>query len=261
MTYIYPRIPGRHFGLFRIMGSGLANCLFVYARAIAAAHKSGAKLITPTWFNINIGTYLRHQADKRHYLGLFNSKGEVCGLKKLFVLMFLRHKMQVEEGLGNYFRDLLDDTEIISSHIISHIKPKWRKPVEDYDFTGCVAIHIRLGDYTADIRTPLEWYQQKIEEKRAEGFSRFLIFSDGTDEELAELTKLEGVQRAFFGNAIADIYAISRCEYLIGSDSTFSGWGAYLGQVPCTFLRKHFGPVLKDASKEIVESSENRWGL
>lgn len=46
---------------------------------------------------------------------------------------------------------------------------------------------------------------------------------------------------------------------MIGSDSTFSGWGAFLGQVPCVFYRKHYGPVLKDQSKEIVETDEILW--
>lgn len=38
-----------------------------------------------------------------------------------------------------------------------------------------------------------------------------------------------------------------------------SGWGAFLGQVPCLFYRKHYGPVLKDQSNEIVENDEILW--
>ena len=60
-------------------------------------------------------------------------------------------------------------------------------------------------------------------------------------------------------NAMADIYAISRCRYLIGSDSTFSGWGAFLGQVPCVFFRKHYGKVLRDEANERVEDATNTW--
>ena len=74
-----------------------------------------------------------------------------------------------------------------------------------------------------------------------------------------ELTSIPNVERVFFGNAISDIFAISKCCYMIGSDSTFSGWGAFLGQVPCVFYRKHYGPVLKDSSKEIVENQEELW--
>ena len=88
---------------------------------------------------------------------------------------------------------------------------------------------------------------------------RYLIFSDGSDAELKDLFDLPNVQRVFFGNAISVIYAISKCCYLIGSDSTFSGWGAFLGQVPCLFYRKHYGRVLKDQSREIVEDNTNTW--
>lgn len=100
---------------------------------------------------------------------------------------------------------------------------------------------------------------EKILAKSREGQFRFLLFSDGTDEELRDLTSLPDVERVFFGNAIADIYAISKCCYMIGSDSTFSGWGAFLGQVPCVFFRKHYGRVLVDESKETVEDATNTW--
>ena len=122
-----------------------------------------------------------------------------------------------------------------------------------------MAVHVRLGDYPAEHRTPLEWYEAKIQELSQNGERRFLLFSDGTDEELRCLTSLPNVQRAFFGNAMADIYAISRCRYLIGSDSTFSGWGAFLGQVPCVFFRKHYGKVLRDETNERVEDATNTW--
>lgn len=55
MIYVYPIFPAVYnCGFIRIGGSGLANCLFVYARAIALAQKYGAKLITPSWFNLSL---------------------------------------------------------------------------------------------------------------------------------------------------------------------------------------------------------------
>lgn len=256
--YVYPKLMAfRDCLLFRIGGSGLANCLFVYARAIRYAHQTGAKLITPTWEKFSIGTYIRWERDKRGYVGLFSAKGEVNGLKKVRAVL-LGHP-QVEEGLQHYFCDLLDDHAYISSYIIDHIRPVIKKRVDEFDFSHCVAVHIRLGDYPLSHRTPLEWYREKIMDMSDNGQYRFLLFSDGTDEELRELTALPNVERAFFGNAIADIYAISKSCYLIGSDSTFSGWGAFLGQVPCVFYRKHYGRVLFDPSKETVEDSTNVW--
>lgn len=261
--YVYPKLPAAIFTspFIRFSGSGLANCLFVYARAIQYARLNQCSIIAPTWLNLSIGPYLRKEKDKRHYLKLFNTQGgEISGISKLLKLVFCSKKIQVVEGLGNFFSDLLCDSEYIASYIYDHVEPSLLHSVDVFDFTKCVAVHIRLGDYPENLRIPMSWYKSKIMElKRTNPSYKFLIFSDGRDDEIADLLKTEGVRRVFFGNAIADIFAISRCCYLIGSDSTFSGWGAYLGQVPCCFYRKHYGPVLLDQTKEIVESDENRW--
>lgn len=79
----------------RFFGSGLANCLFVYARAIKLAKETGCKLIMPTWFNLSIGPYLRHQSDKCHYHGLFSGEGEIRGFNKLFKLYWYKNQVVV----------------------------------------------------------------------------------------------------------------------------------------------------------------------
>ena len=66
---------------------------------------------------------------------------------------------------------------------------------------------------------------------------RFLLFSDGNDSELAELSSMHFVQRVFVGSAIADIFGISSAKALIGSHSTFTDWGGYLGQIPHCCLK------------------------
>lgn len=262
MAYIYPKLPsaGTTTSFVRFSGSGLANCLFVYARAITHAHKEGDRLITPTWFNLSIGPYLRHQKDKRHYIGLFNTEDEISGFTKWWKLNFSKKEVKVIEGLGDYFKDLLEYSDVIANYMEQHVQSKVLKKVHEYDFASCVAVHIRLGDYPENVRVPISWYKEKIEQlKSAHPEYRFLVFSDGTDEELSALHRIENVERVFFGNAIADIFAISKCCFMIGSDSTFSGWGAFLGQVPSAFYRKHYGPVLKDQSKEVVEKKEILW--
>ncbi len=260
--YVYPKLPAAICALpfVRLSGSGLANCLFVYARAIKQILTHGGELITPTWANLSLGPYIRHQQDKRHYLGLFSSANEISGIKKLLLLSVCKRRIKVIEGLDPYFADLLDNAKEICRYIEIHVKPNVLLSVKEYDFSNCVAIHIRMGDYPEKFRVPISWYLLKIDElKKQNPDYKFLIFSDGSDYELNELLSVTDVKRVFFGNALADIFAISKCCYMIGSDSTFSGWGAFLGQVPCVFYRKHFGPVLKDSSKEIVENNENLW--
>lgn len=258
--FVYPKLMAfRDMLFFRIGGAGLANCLFVYARAIQYAHRTGARLITPTWQKFSIGTYIRREKDKRRYVDLFTTENEITGIKKVNAVLFCHP--HIEQGLQNYFLDFISDADYICSYIINHIRPSVRTVVDSYDFRNCIAVHVRLGDFPEEHRTPLEWYKEKILSKSNEGQYRFLLFSDGTDEELKDLTSLPNTERVFFGNAIADIYAISKCMFLIGSDSTFSGWGAFLGQVPCVFYRKHYGPILQDKEKESVEDQTNTWHI
>lgn len=262
--YIYPKLPAvLTTPFFRIGGNGLANCLFVYAKAIILAYKYQTALIAPTWFNISIGTYLRHQEDKRHYIGLINDKNEVCGIKRLWLLMFgsktskekvfqkKTSKVLVVEGIYDFFIPLIEHQELVSKYLYDHINPILLKKVNTFDFSNCVAVHVRLGDFPVERRVPIEWYIQQI--KLQTSYKRFLLFSDGTDEELKELVSIEGVERVCFGGAIQDIIAISRCSYLIGSDSSFSAWGAYLGQIPCSFYKFQFGRILRNSALQKIE--------
>ena len=81
---------------------------------------------------------------------------------------------------------------------------------------------------------PLQWYVNIVKNVRKELGSDILVnvFSDGTDEDLAEILKLPNVRRCFYGSAIADMLALSESPLLIGSGSTFSMWASYLGRMP-----------------------------
>ena len=267
MVYVYPKFPAIiNLGVARFSGSGLSNCLFVYARAVAISHRYNIPIIKPAWLNVVIGPYLRGESDKRHYLGLFNSNGEISGLKKAFILSTYRHIKENEafdkgdnlvidvKGLGDYFLSIIPYHETIASYILSHIIESNLAKVNAFDFTNCVAVHVRLGDYVPERRVPISWYIERINELREQDSNFiFLLFSDGKENELKEILAVQNVKKVFFGNAIADIVAISRCKCLIGSDSTFSAWGAFLGQIPCRYKRLKSKPVLVDCTNEIVE--------
>lgn len=261
--YIYPKLPAAIDLLcFRVGGSGLANCLFVYAKAIVLAHLSDAKIIAPTWRNLSLGTYLRKETDKRHYCGLFTKRGEVSGIKRWFYLLFKRRTNDINtirktngilevEGIYDFFTPLLDHHKLVADYILSHINTGILKSVASFDFKKTIAVHIRLGDFPASRRVPMEWYISKI--KDYNNTHRILLFSDGSDSELKDVLSLNNVKRVYFGGAIQDIVAISKCDYLIGSDSSFSAWGAFLGQVPCTFYKLQFGKVLYQNENQIIE--------
>ena len=67
-----------------------------------------------------------------------------------------------------------------------------------------------------------------------------------------ELLKFDNLTIVRSNSAFNDIWALSQCKLIIGSDSTFSAWGSYLGQVPIIFPKRHFGSVLDNPNFEIV---------
>lgn len=251
--YIYPRLPAlKDFWFFRVGGSGLANCLFIYARAIIMANAFSAKIITPAWFNLSVGTYIRGQSDKRHYSNLFISE-EVKGFKKILVFLFKRKFIKRERGLNNYFEDLKGHSTLIKNHIHLHLHKKILHDLPEIK-KNSIAVHIRLGDYPEERRTPISWYTAVINtiEEVFDSKFQFLVFTDGKNDEILPLLKLKNVKRVNFGSAIADLWAISQTDLVIGSDSTFSAWGAFLNQVPVIFFKRHFSSVLDDPNKEII---------
>ena len=58
------------------------------------------------------------------------------------------------------------------------------------------------------------------------------IFSDAENTELEEILNINNCKRVYFGSAISDMIALSRCKVLVSSASTFSMWASFLGQMP-----------------------------
>jgi hypothetical protein len=266
--YIYPKFDSFLDIGIRIGGFGLANCLFVYSRAIILEKKYGYKLINPTWERMGIGQYLRKEKDKRNYFGLFKPDG-VTGLKKYFLILFgkkidLKKELKkkcifpqliVVEGLSDYFIPLLPYQEFLRNRILNIAKSK-SAITKDNNYIG---IHIRLGDYSQERRTSLDWYKKQILriKKITQNKAKFLLFSDGSDIELQSILEIDGVKKCFAGNALADILTLSNCSFIIGSDSTFSGWAVFLGQKPAIFQKKHFGRILIEQDKEQIISDKD----
>jgi hypothetical protein len=254
--------------IIRYRGSGISNCLFVAARAFLIAQKNGWPIINPTWANMVIGPYLRGEKDKRHYFGLFKKTG-ISGIAKIFYLLFLK-KIKYEnstsgaqgiiviEGLGNYFQDLIYEQSKVKFFIYGILRKEIISNFENVDFSNKIGIHIRLGDYPIERRKEINWYVEilkSIKYLRNDQYT-FFVFSDGSDKELIELLYQSQVRRVFFGNAISDIIALSKCRLIIGSDSTFSGWAAYLEQTPIIFPARHFGQVLNNPKNEFVDNGD-----
>lgn len=255
--YVYPRLSPYDFAYFRMGGAGLANCMFVAARAFINAQQRGLPLIAPTWLRLSIGQFLRGDRDKRVYSNLFFNCG-ITGLRKAYLLTFARKHLLSYKGNGPHFVDLEPHHELIQDYFNQITRPETIALVPSKEqLADCVAVHVRLGDYMASWRIPIDWFVGVISNAlKLNPNQRFLIFSDGSDEELTPLTSLPNTKRVFYGNAYADMIAISRCKMLVASDSTFSCWGAFLGRVPSLFCRRNFPSVFSGhVPEEVIGNS------
>lgn len=244
--YIYPQLSlnrSQDLGFFRIGGPGLANCLFVAARSYLRAKDLQCEMLRPTWERLSIGQWLRGERDKRFYYGLFKNDSLWKTIRKVLAIKFNKH-IEVEEGLGNFFEDIISRQREVLDWFFASIEKKSIQAVPA-DLHDYIAVHVRLGDFPLKMRTPISWYRSIVERLSARFRKKVLIFSDGSDSELSGLLELRDVRRAFYGNALADMVAISRCSVLIaGKYSTFSSWGAYLGNVPSIFQEIDYGRVV-----------------
>lgn len=255
IKYIYPRLPAKYdFLVFRVGGFGLANCLFVFSRAMILAKEKNLEVLTPTWLNFSLGPYLRFENDKRHYKGLFvwDIHKEV---KKTYVILCLPKTVLKIQGLGKYFDFLKGHSEIIRNALYSRLNSEVKIRIAHMNFGNAIGVHVRLGDYPLSRRINVDWYVRVIKNVKKvnrKSNCKFFVFTDGQEDDVHSLLSIEGVQLIKGRSAIEDIWSLSLCSLIIASDSTFSAWGAFLGQVPIIFRSRHFGSVLDNSSHEVV---------
>src|SRR5689334_20396259 len=91
MLYAYPRFSTLDLGFVRVLGPGLGNLLFPWARCVVACRDRHLIPVAPTWPQIKLGPWLRGELDKRTYAGLFLPRvGEVSGIRKMRLLISAR---------------------------------------------------------------------------------------------------------------------------------------------------------------------------
>ncbi len=249
--YVYANLGLYDAYLFRLLGPGLGNILFPWARAQILSRDFGLKWIEPAWANVRVGSIIRREKDFRHYANLFKPQpGSVTGLNRLMLLSTLQRCAEgnhtecikknskfliVVRGVGKEFNPILNDHRFIAEKLLEVTRPEHLRGIS-YDFSDSIVLHIRRGDFkVSNIITPLEWYVRIIHSLREELWRdlRVLVFSDGNDDELMPILSLAGVSRLSFGSSLADLLAMSKARLLVGSrHSTFSRWASYLGRMP-----------------------------
>ena len=96
---IYPSLPGGYdFGIVRLMGAGIGNCLYAYFHAVVLAREANCRIITPTWSSVKVGPLLRRERSLRRYGAMFRAHpDEIHGFMKTarLIASWPRHKRVV----------------------------------------------------------------------------------------------------------------------------------------------------------------------
>lgn len=234
--------------------AGLGNCLFPWARAVLAGRGYDRPVLPPKWLRIRLGPYLRGDMDKRNYWQLFRppSAAQLARRARLLATATLLDEagevvrprgsrtIQVFRVMDAHFAPLYGHREVIAGELRRMARPGVLGPVTYGDF---VAMHVRRGDFIRatgnepagmdNLTTPISWFVEAVRWLRRHDWDRdVVVFSDGTEAELAPLTELPGVRRHPSRNALDDLVCMSRSRLLVGSGSSFCAWAAYLGDVP-----------------------------
>ena len=257
--FTYCKFDGIDLGICRVGGPGLGNLLFPWARAIVAARRNGWIPVWPTWRQFKLGPFLRGEQDKRTYSNLFRpTEGYVWGLEKAKLMRALKTRgvsenvtepqeldddsIVVYAGMDGRFAPIWNDFSCVRNELFRIVRSEHLAFLST-DFRNTISVHVRLGDFQAyddtqfslgvtNMRVPIEWYVDVVNQLRAGKHNKVYIFSDADTAELRALLSLSNVQRITYGSAIADMLALSRSNILVGSNSTFSMWSGYLGQMP-----------------------------
>lgn len=267
---IYPSLPcwTDVFGV-RFSGNGIGNCLYGYLHAVVIAQQAKARIIAPTWWSVKIGPLLRRERSLRRYGTMFRAHPEeISGLRKALYLLLLRPRKTIVARLGNTdteaaptglttitadwewtfiglhnHRQMIRDRLLQILHTPPPQPPKWGAD-------AYIAAHIRLGDFIpvpADklktghvegLRIPLSWYAEVIRRVRLV-FPELpvRVFSDGRAHELSEILAIPEVVLWRESTDIDDLLALSSARLLIGSNSTYSRWATFLGNMPSIWLK------------------------
>jgi hypothetical protein len=244
--YVYPKLAR----------AGLGNLLFPWAKAVVLSSRLGVEMLPPKWLKIRVGPILRGELDKRRYHELFTPPSANAAARRMWLLStatlwsedgeLLRRGSKtcvlVVQTMDDYFAPLLEWRELIFDRLTQAVRSEailGTSRTRPY-----IAVHMRLGpdfirpeanpfDMAINVTTPVDWFVAATRCVRAAGWEDdIIICSDGRDAELAPLLAEPGVTRSIATNALADMLILARARVVIGSGSSFSAWGAFLGDKP-----------------------------
>jgi hypothetical protein len=269
---IFIRLPSVFkIGGVRVGGPGLGNLLFVISRGYVESIKNGCGIYPVPLIQIKPGAIVRQENDFRTYWNIVfkdpkNNKTQ--HLKVLLYLLFgpsalswlanacsnMENKVTVVSGLGGYFNDYLGYDDKVRSfinanieHALFGLKNDVNKSFKADLNVEYGVVHIRKGDFVDIWQADDDWYVKGLRFALSNIYkvNRVYIITDDLNksEEIINMCKREfKASSIFYGEALECLHLMSKAEFVVGNNSTFSAWGSYLGsgrlvsQFVCSYL-------------------------
>jgi len=259
--------------------AGLGNQLFPLMKAVTFAHIHQMPLKVIGFHQIKVGPYLRLEKTKRKYKGYFTLEKNIISewYNKIRFKYFNRLPIEIEPKLDkpidtlmakvylfnsfnyrDYFYNLKEQREVVLplfwSILNEEVKQELKKHTEPV-----IGVHIRMGDFSKDARTPEEYFINIIQLIRETIGTNIpvSIFTDGYAHELKSILALPRVKLVEGNSDIIDLLLLSKSKIiLVSSGSTFGYWASFLSEAPLILPPSHnltFKSVREEEQKQFYE--------
>ena len=165
-----------------------------------------------------------------------------CRLVFLFGWTFRAPTLVEQQAprLREYFRIRAED-ELASRQVVEALRHRAEL---------VIGVHIRQGDYQdwrgGKYYFPISQYQSWMGQLTRQFSGRKLAFLVCSNE-ARQAQEFPGLDVGFAtGVPVQDLYALARCDYVMGPVSSFSQWASFYGKVPLLHLRNAQMPVELD---------------
>jgi hypothetical protein len=228
---------------------------------------------------IKIGPYLRGEKIKRKYNGYFTLERNILSEWvsrihfKYFSYLSIEAEPELEKLIDtsiakvylfksfdyrDYFNNLREHREKVLSLFWSILNQEVKENL-DKQSQPAIGVHIRMGDFSREARTPEDYFINVIQSIR-EIIGRDLpvsIFTDGYAHELKNILSLPNVKLVEGNSDIVDLLLLSKSKViLVSSGSTFGYWASFLSDAPLILPPSHnltFKSVREEVQTEFYE--------
>ena len=280
-NYVFIKLPSvLRIGGIRAGGPGLGNLLFVISRGYVESVKNKCSIYPVPLIQIKPGAVIRRENDFRTYWNIVFKDFKNNKTQRLKVLLYLlfgsgmlswlinmssgkKDKAIVVSGLGKYFNDYINHDDEVRffinkniEHSLFNLKNSTNKSLNVDLNMDYGVIHIRKGDFVDIWQADDDWYAKGLifALNTIHKVDKVYIITDDLDKskEIISMCKNEFKNSSvFYGEALECLYLMSKAEFVVGNNSTFSAWGSYLGtgrlvsQFVCSYLHPDSGSHLK----------------